>query len=177
MSTPTPPPAGSIPGSVLADGTIAARWVPVLANPLLPTLAEMNAAGSVDLSCYLTPTGLAVATEEAAVNDDRLCSRETYEQPGRITDTLELTYVYDPQNKVPAENRAFVTLKRNTRGFIVCRWGVDFENPLAVADVLDVYPVTCGEQRKQPGEANSTLKTMQKMFVRARVRRDVVVAA
>ena len=176
MTTPAPA-APTVPGSVLSDGAVRAVWVPALANVLAPTLAELNAASGVDLSCYLTPTGFAPSTEEAAVDDQRLCSREDFESPGRIKNGLELTYVYDPQNKTPAENRAYTVLKRLTRGFCVVRWGVPFENAFAANDLVDVYPTICGDQRKQPPEANSTLKVMQKMFIRATVRRDVPVAA
>lgn len=173
MTTPAP----SAPGSVQADGAVRIVWLPTLADPGNPTLAELNAATTVDLSCYLTPTGFASTTEEASIDDSRFCSRETFETPGRETNGLELTYVYDPQNKVPAENKAYTTLKRNTRGFAVARWGVDFEKPWAADDVVDVYPTTSGAQRKQTPEANSTLKVAQKMFVRSTVRRDVKVKA
>ena len=40
-----------------------------------------------------------------------------------------------------------------------------------------MYPVTCGIQRKQAPEANSSLKVAQKMFVTGPVERDVAVVA
>ena len=169
-------PDTSVPGSVLADGALRVVFVAELADPSAPKLSELNAASSVNLSCYLTPTGYASTTEEASVDDSRLCSRETLETPGRETNGLELTYIYDPQNATPAENQAYTTLKRNTRGFIVSRWGLDRDQPFAAADLVDVLPSTCGAQRKQTPEANSTLKVAQKMFIRSGVRRDVVVA-
>ena len=175
MTTPTT--AVSVPGSVQGDGAIRIVWVPTLANVLAPKLTEVNAASAVDLSCYLTPTGYAATSEEASIDDSRLCSRETYESPGRETNGLELTYVYDPQNTVAAENKAYTTLKRLSKGFIVARWGVDFEDPFAAGDIVDVYPATCGQQRKQTPEQNSSLKVAQKMFNRAAVRRDVALVA
>ena len=173
----TTPAEISAPGSVQADGALRVVFVPTLADPSAPTLAELNAASAVDLSCYLTPTGFASTTEEASIDDSRLCSRETYETPGRESNGLELTYVYDPQNTVPAENEAYTTLKRGTQGFVVPRWGRAFEEPFAAGDIVDVMPITGGAQRKQTPEANSTLKVAQKMFIRSGVRRDVAVVA
>lgn len=175
MTTPAPPSASLIPGSIIADGAMRFDWVPAIVDPLNPKLTEINAAGAVPLSCYFT--GVNLGTEEASITDDRVCSRETFEAPGRVQDSLEPTYVYDPQNLTPSENLAYTTLKGRTKGFMVARWGVDFEDPFAVGQFVDVYPVTCGVQRKLPGEANSTLKATQKMFIRARVRRDVAVVA
>lgn len=167
--------AVDVPSSVVADGAMRFDWVPAIANVLAPTLAELNAAGSVALSCYFT--GVNLGTEQASITDDRLCSRDTFEKPGRISDSLEPTYVYTPQDLDADDNRAYATLRQDTNGFMVARWGVDFETPFEAGQLLDLYPVTCGAQRKLPGEANSTLKVTQKMFIRARVRRDVAIVA
>ncbi|MET7395623.1 hypothetical protein ABZS66_19245 [Dactylosporangium sp. NPDC005572] len=162
------------PTSVPADGSLKAVWVPVLADPTNPTAAECNAGGALDASCYLTDTGFTPNTDEQAIVDNRLCSRQTFEQPGRYTDSLELGYVHNPAS--PGDNQAYTTFAYRTAGYIVTRWGLDFEDDIAAGDIVDVYPVKCGIQRKSPPEANSVLKVMQKMFVTGTVRRDVVVS-
>lgn len=172
MTTPT---LVEIPGSVIADGKSRYDWVPAIADPSAPTVAELTAAGVVPLSCYFT--AVTPGTEQASVTDDRVCSRETFEQPGTIQNTFSATYVYDPQNTTPAENLAFTSLKADTKGFVVQRLGLDFEEDYAAGQFVDVLPATCGTQNKLPGERNSTLKIDQKMFMRGRVRRDVVVLA
>lgn len=96
------------PASVPTDGFLGVLWVPSLANPLAPTVAEVNALSRVDISCYLTGGGYANATEEATINDPRLCSRQDFEQPGKIKHSLSLMYVHNP--KAPAENAAYLAL-------------------------------------------------------------------
>jgi hypothetical protein len=163
----------SQPLSVNADGSLKVIWVPSIADPENPTAAEINSGGSLDISCYLTDDGFTPSTDEQVVKDDRLCSRQSFEKPGRYTDGLELIYVYNPHS--PGNNQAYTTLAYLTTGYLVQRWGVDFENAIAAADIVDVYPATCGIQRKGKPEANGTLKTMQKIFVSGTVRRDVAV--
>lgn len=165
------------PASQYADGNVKVTWVPTIADPAEPTTTELNAVGAVDLTCYLTPDGFAPTTEQASVNDDRLCSTETFELPGRTTNTLMLTYIYRAQDTVGTDNKAFTTLKDGTTGYIVARWGADYEDVYAADDVVNVTPVTAGVQMEMPAEANSTLKINQKLFVRGAMQRQVAVVA
>lgn len=166
----------AVPASVQADGNLKVTWVPAVADPAAPTATELNAAGAVDLSCYLTPDGYNPATDETTVTDDRLCSRQSFARPGRFSDTLSLTYVFRGQDAAGTDNKAFTTLKHLTEGFIVTRWGVDYEDAYAAADIVDVAPVQAGVQKKQPPEANSVQKIMQSMHIVGPVERDVEVA-
>lgn len=167
----------SEPTSVPADGTLRVQWVPAIADTTAPTVTELGAAGSVDLSCYLTADGFTPGTDEASIADDRLCSRATFERPGRTSDTLEIGYVYQPQDAAAQDNEAWTTLRPRTSGYVVVRWGVDYETAFAIGDTVDVMPVQCGEQRKMTPEANTVLRVMQKLFVTGSVRKDVDIAA
>lgn len=164
------------PAGVVADGMLKVLWVPTIANPGAPTVTELTAAGVVDLSCYLTSDGYTTGGDEQVITDDRLCDTDTYERPGRSTNTLDVIYVYDQQD-VMASNEAFTTLKHLTEGHIVSRWGKDFDTAIAAADVVDVMPAQAGKQRKQTPEANSMLKIGQKLFITGPVNEDVAVAA
>jgi len=163
------------PLSVSADGNLLVKWVPTIANTLAPTAAEINAGSAVDLSCYLTGSGFGPSTDEAIVPDPRLCSRQVFEAPGRLTEMLQLGYVFNPAS--PADNVAYLTLIYLTLGFVVARWGIAFETAVVGGSVqkVDVYPARCGIQQKQPPEENSVLRVSQKIFVRGAVRRDVAV--
>lgn len=165
------------PTSVPADGSVKVVFVSALADTAEPLVAEATAAGAIDLSCYLTADGLNMSTDEQTITDDRLCSRQTFEQPGRFSDAMEVGYVYDPQNAVTTEDLAYKTLKRGVKGFLIIRWGADYEAALTAGDVVDVVPVTWGIQRKQTPEANSVLKVMQKPFITGSVQRDVEIVA
>lgn len=165
------------PVSVLADGNVKAVYVAAIADPLNPTVAELTAVGVVDLSAYLTADGLTTGGDEAVISDDRLSSTQTYEKPGRFTDTMTIRYVYRAQDPAGTDNKAFTTLKHLTTGFIALRWGQDHADAFAAADVVDVYPIQCGKQQKLPPEANSVLKIEQRQFVTNTVARDVAVDA
>lgn len=161
------------PISILGDGNVKVSWVTTITNQAAPAITELNATSSVDLSCYLTADGLTTGSDEQGVTDDRLCSTQTYEKPGRFSDTLELMYVYQPQVPAAADNKAFFTLVQLTSGFIVIRWGKAYTSAYAAADRVNIYPSQCGVQREQPPEANSVLKIAQKIWVSGQVRRNV----
>lgn len=175
------------PGSLPSDGNLKVTWVPAIANPAAPTAAELNASSTIDMTCYLTADGWSPGTDEAVITDDRLCSRQTFEKPGRYTDTLSTTYVFRGQGGSAADNRAFTTLKHLTKGFYVTRWGKAYEDaytadvaatttsPAIPADIVDVIPAQLGIQTKQPPEANSVDRLTQRVFVTGPVRRDVKV--
>ena len=165
------------PISLPADGNLKVMWVPNIADVALPSAAVLNGVTSIDLSCYLTADGFTPGGDEQAITDDRLCSRQTFERPGRFSDTLELMYVYQPQALAATDNEAFNTLKHLTTGFVVTRWGKDYALPFAAADQVDVIPVQLGRQMKAAPEANSVLKVSQRTFITGTVKKDVAVVA
>lgn len=166
-----------VPQSIPADGSLKVLWVPTIDDPTAPTLDELTAGAVVDLSCYLTADGWAPATDEQVSNDDRLCSRQSFERVGRFTDSLNLTYVYQGQEPAAADNQAQTILRHKELGFVVARWGLEFELDIEVGDIVDVYPAECGIQQKVAPAANERLKITQKIFIRSNTRRDVAVVA
>jgi hypothetical protein len=163
------------PVSNTADGNLKVLWVTTIADTSAPTVTELTAGTVIDLSCYLTADGFTPGTDEQVINDDRLCSTQTFEQVGRFMDSLQIAYVYRAQDVAGTDNKAFHTLKRGTAGYVVTRWGQTHSDAVASTDVVDVYPATCGQQRKNPPEANSVLRITQKIFVTGAVQRDVAV--
>lgn len=161
--------------STPADGNYKVVWVPAIANPDAPTVSEVTGGTAVDLSCYLTADGWTPGLSEQVITDDRLCSVETFEQVGRAARTLAVRYVVNPTDTV--NNKANDTLVPGTDGYFVTRSGKAFDSALAAADKVWVWPVTPGQYNELPPEANSVLKQEQKMFVRARVRANVAIAA
>lgn len=168
-------PLVDIPTSIPADGSLKVLWVPEIADPAVPQQAELTAPSVVDLSCYLTDTGWQPSVNEEVSTDPRLCSRQVFERIGRFTDSLELTYVYQGQAPTASDNKAFATLRHRELGYIVTRWGADYELPIEDGDIVDVYPAECGVQQKLAPEANGRLRITQRIFIRGLVRRDAVV--
>lgn len=155
----------AIPESMPSDGTLKVTFVSAFDH-----LVSTMTAGE-DLSCYLTQDGWNPTTDEATVVDSRLCSKQDFEQPGRISESLEVTYVFNTLDE--DEDVARATLAQGTVGFIVVRWGLDYDDAYAADQVVDAYPVKMGVQRKQPPEQNSVHKIMQKAFITGPVQRDV----
>ena len=157
-----------IPVSMPSDGTLRVTFVAAY-DGLVSTVS----AGT-DLSCYLTQDGWNPGTEEATVVDSRLCSKQDFEQPGRVSESLEIGYVF---NTLDAdEDEARTTLTRGTVGFLVVRWGHEYETAYAADQQVDVYPIKTGVARKMPPEQNSVHKIMQKCFITGEVLRDEVLA-
>jgi hypothetical protein len=161
------------PASVPTNGTTGAVWIEAVADIDAPELDEVTALTSLDISCYVVGDGLNPETSENNIEDPRLCSKQVFEQPGDFTDTLELTYTFNPAS--PLDNEASLTLQPGAEAYVSLRWGVDSDQPYAAADIVDMYQVTAGQQRKQSPGRNGIHRIMQKLFVTGRVARDVAI--
>jgi hypothetical protein len=164
--------------STPADGNTKVVFAPTLADPAAPNLTELTGASAIDLSCYLTGSGLSPSIKEDTVTDERLCSTQTFEQPGRKTDSLEVEYIDNTNSPNEAtSNVATDTLVEGTTGYLVVRRGVDYDTAFAASQKVTVYPVTAMTQNELPPEANSVQKISQKLAVTGAVRRRVTIAA
>lgn len=158
----------AVPASMPSDGTLKVTYHATMAGAA-PSVAVLNAG--VELSCYLTSDGWNPTTEEAEVVDSRLCSKQDFAQPGRVTESLDIKYVF---NTVTIEDLARTTLARGVVGFITVRWGLDADLPYAATtQKVDVYPIKTGVQKKMPPEQNSVHRIDQKVFITGNVLRDV----
>lgn len=164
--------------STPADGNVAVWVVPAIADTAAPKLTEVSAVGAVDLSCYLTSDGYTTSLDQQVIADERLCSVEVFEQPGRVTRGLDVIYI-DNTNSVneATSNKAKDTLIPGSVHYVVVRRGKAFDEPFAVGDKVTVTPVKAGEYNDMPPEANSVLKTGQKLFITERTQSDVALVA
>lgn len=164
-----------LPTSVPSDGTLRIDFVPgPIANLSAPTVAELTATGAQELSGYVTGDGFNPSGEQATVNDERIASTQTFEQPGRKTKSLTVTYVHNPED--PTNNEAYLTLEEGVSGYIVTRYGVPRGQAWAAGDIVDVWPVKAGEPMKNWNGANSVHTATQRLFVTGDVVIDAVVA-
>lgn len=168
------------PEGVSALGNESVIFVPALADQDAPTVAELTDAAAVNLSCALR--GFSPTSEQASVQDVRLCTREAAETPGRVSNSIDdVTYVYDPQNLEDPDNAHYAALKSGTKGFLVDRRGLDARTEaIAAGQIVDVYPVEMGAQRRvavDPGADGAKFEIVQKPFVTGPVSWDAVVGA
>ena len=164
--------------STPADGNEKVLLVPAIADPSAPTVGELTGAGVVDISCYLTGDGYTPSLSEQTIADERKCSRQTYEQPGRSQFGLEVVYIDNTNAPNSAtDNVAKETLVPGAAQYVVTRRGKDFEDAIATGDKVTVTPIKPGKYNEMPGEANSVLKIGQKLFVTGEVYTSVAVVA
>lgn len=152
------------PASVISDGNVLVLWVPTLADPDEPTVAELTDPSVLDLTCYLTDEGWDPNLTEDAATDNRLCSRTNYQAPGRQTIQIPLIYVSSPDD--PTNDEAALTLLEGTLGWIVDRRGVPFEQAVAAGDITTPYYVQLGAQSDVKPTANTPLYVKQMAYLR-----------
>ena len=156
------------PTGVAANGNVKVVWVNTIADPAAPTATELNAAGAVDLSCVLTSDGFATGFSQETAEDARLCSTDVFQSPGAITYSIEdLVYIVTPQDDSPTgENKASIQLTPGEVGFLVVRWGMEYDDTFAADQVVDVFPGSLGGKAKVY-ERNAKIKARQGFIVTA----------
>lgn len=144
-----------------ADGKMKVVVVPALADPEHPTIEELTAETALDISCYLTSDGWALTTSQDSIADERLCSSQTYDIPGRKTSDNKTVTVIDNTNTELEDtaNKAVETLYEGATGYFVVRRGLDYDAPFEAGQKLSVYPFRCGEKQYVANEANTTIRS------------------
>ena len=169
--------AGTNIPSTPFDGNMAVWIVPAIADPSAPTAAEITAGK--DVSCYLTPDGYAPTIDQATITDDRLCSTETYGQPGRKTRGLVLTGIDNTNSTYEEEfNELVEALVEGTDMFVVRRRGIPYETAIAATtQKVSVLPIKPGVKQDVAPEANSVIRSTWTCFITGQGYDDVPVAA
>lgn len=168
------------PEGIAARGKESVIFVPVIASIAAPTVAELTAAGAVNISCFLL--GFQPNSEQGSTEDRRLCSEQVFETPGDVKVTIDnLQYIYYPQAAAAApENRAYEVMKKDVAGYLVDRRGLNARTAaVAAAQKVDVYQVRLGEQFRtavDPGAEGQKFQITQKAFVTGPYQYDAVVA-
>lgn len=159
---------------MLADGAVKIAFVPSVANMSAPTVAELTASGSVDLSCFIKADGRSHTIDQASIDNSKLCDTEDHEEAGRTTHSWALTYA---RKADPSDDTAYATLKNYVKGVLVERIGPPAGQAFAAADVVSLYSVTCGAQLLKADKNDVVWVDSQKMFVSGSTAQDVTVAA
>jgi hypothetical protein len=155
------------PDGLDARGKAGLWAVPAIASLAAPKLTELSAGFAVHCAIYnFDPTA-----DQAATEDNRYCTRNGTETPGRARVTISpMVYVYDPQEPDAATGpyAHYGKFVESSKWFLVDRRGLDFEQALAVGQVVDIYPVLAGYRNRVPvvgGEEGSKLRVSQKFFI------------
>lgn len=145
---------------LISDGKTKVCWASSLSSLTAPTATELNALA--DYTLRVTPDGLKIDPETAAVDTSSLGSRFDTEEAGRTKFSIELTF---KKGTTVQEQMPWTTLTYGTHGVLVVRRGIDFETNFASGQVVEVYPVACGEPGEQPPTPNEVSKFVSKMML------------
>lgn len=135
------------PALKMALGKESYLWVPAIANIAAPTVVELTAAGSFNLSCSLFgdqegPT----ATTNKVTLPQLLCETQTYEVNGPTQHSApDFQASFDPQAAAGSDGKkAWASMPDNSTGFLVRRQGVDSNTDVATGQFVDVWPGQLG---------------------------------
>ena len=163
---------------MLADGNVKVTFVVNIANLSAPDVsAELTAGSSLDLECLITADGLAVSVDEAVVALPALCETFDAEAPGRAKYAIDLTCF---RHLETASDKAWTTLIRGLSGFLAIRYGVPATTAWGAGDPNGkalVFPVTFGERKPLPTEANGGIKFSSHAYVTSQPQLDAVAVA
>ena len=139
------------PDAVKAQGRISVTAVPVdsLASTSAPSLADL--ADGVNISMYLySGSGVPTSTTATGEAPRRLGSTEVAQELGTTSRTIgDLSYVYNTQrpDSDPA-NAAKALLDEGSEVYLVYRYGIDADTPLAVGDKVNIWRAQLGPQNE-----------------------------
>lgn len=161
------------PGQV-SDGHALVLWVPTIANPKAPTVAELTASGVLDLTYKLFGDGLDHQSEVTKNTSTRYTLAQELEFEGSEKDTLVLRYPY----RGTEDDVVRLALTRYTEGFLVERLNLPKDTAIAADQLLSIVaPVRCGKQREIPRTKNTEIGKIQDLLPIGTVETDVKVVA
>jgi hypothetical protein len=161
------------PPSVPITGNLRILFVPASVTDPLSLATGVGAAAAKDLTFSLTPTGWRPAVSENSISDGRMAQKQILNQPGNFSETLEVQYVYG----TPDRDVANTVLLEGVEGFIVVREAIANETAWAAEQIVDVYAIKCGKQRKDPPAENALFTKTQGLYLTAPTLRDVAISA
>lgn len=161
-ASPTPP-------SVPITGNLRIWWVP--GTTFAGTAASLGTTGK-DITYSLTPTGWRPNITENAISDGRMAQKQVMSGQGNFSEALEVQYVYG----TPTQDVAKIAMTEGTAGFIVVRDSIANSTDPAAAQIVDVFQVKCGKQRKDAPTENALQTMTQTLYPYGPTQRDVALA-
>lgn len=160
--------AEAVPLSVAFDGNLRLAFVP--SGSSAKSVAILAGGTVKDLTYSLKKFDL--QTTEDTIDDPRLTLKQKLTQPGKVSQTLEVQYVFGD-----ASDTAASTLLEGTQGSIVARYSIDNATAWTIAQKVDIFTIRCGKQRKDAPVENGVQTITQTLFITAVTQEDVALIA
>ncbi|MGR3870986.1 phage tail tube protein [Streptomyces graminifolii] len=145
---------------LISDGKTRVAWVSSIANINAPTAAELTAGA--DYTKRITPDGLKLDPSTADVDTSSLASTFDTKTVGRVGFDTEITF---KRGDTVGDDAPYTTLKYGVSGFLAIRRGVAYATAWTAGQVVEIYPITCGEPQNSSPAANEVMKFMSPMKV------------
>jgi hypothetical protein len=158
------------PSSVQSDGKWRIWYVPTGSNA--KSVAILNGATAKSLTYGLTADGWNNTKTQATVEDKRLTLKTDLSRPGRITETLEVTYVRSTDVA-----SAQAVLVEGVEGHLTVRRGIDNDVVWTIAQKVDVLTFVAGVQRPNAPTENGVDTISQTLYITAPTEYEQVLAA
>jgi hypothetical protein len=156
------------------DENMTLTWVTTIADTAAPTDDELNAG--IDFSFFLPPDGFDPGFSDSQFSTSKIATAVDTEEQGRTGAKPKVTLYRD---SVVADDDAYTTLLRKARGFWVKRLStaVAAGSAYIAAQKVDIFPVSCGERKEKPSNANSAVMFESQGALYAPYKLDVAVVA
>lgn len=143
---------------LLVDGNVKISFCTSIGNIHAPTAAELN--GGTSLEGVITPTGYKNKPATAPVDVSSLASTFTTQAVGRrsFAITLEL------KRQTPTDP-VYAMLTYKATGYLVVRKTLAATTAFATGQVVEVYPVMCGQREENDPAPNEVQKYVSPMMV------------
>ena len=167
------------PDGIDAAGRVSVVFVPALAVPGAPKIAEI--AAGTQLSCAID--AFPVAIDVPTSTRMKYCYKQPVQSPGKPSFSVgPLVTDADPQGSDSSGNYAHQTvLVTGAKGFLIDRRGIDYDVAYAAAQKVTVYPVTVSGWRDVDIDTTSTdgqkLQREYHFAVSGQVQQDVAITA
>lgn len=151
---------------MLSDARRKLVYVPTLTNPSAPTVAQLSAAGVLDISCLVAAADFTLgATGEDAINDPALCAEGNDSSPGRVNYEGGMNFF---RWTTAQEDKAWATFTdKGIGGYLVQRIGKDYRDPFVAGDQVQVYQVITGTPMVLAPEGGGFEKFRQMFYIQS----------
>ena len=156
------------------EGMGTVLWVPTIANPSAPTVAELAAGTPITYDLF-GPTGYSLTATETRRTISRYTLDQELDAEGTTKYALVLLYVFNRETPTDAETTIGV---RGTSGYIVHFLGYENGWTIAAGDkITDLVPVRTGKSFVVPATANTEAHKTTTPSITGEVLHEVAVVA
>lgn len=148
--------AEAVPLSVAWDDNLRITFVPEGGDAL--SAAILAGGTAKDLTYSLKTFNRAIT--EAVIDDPRLTLKQILQKRGKVTETLEVNYVFGDASDV-----AYAALTEGVKGSLVLRYSLPNSTAWDAAQTVDVLTIECGKQRKDAPVENGVQTATQTLFI------------